>query len=111
MTLVPLGGTGCGIELAGGVAYSIGDQNVGAEYTDGCNIVNTVLINGGPAPAAVTDGQAIGVTFTTKNNGYICGASPPSCVQTTLSLQKATSGRLKLMLNPSLRFTRRKLRR
>lgn len=111
VALVPQGGTGCGIEFTGGTAYSIGGQNVGVNVTDGCDIVNSVLINGETAPAFVNDGEAISVSLTMKNGGYVCETHPPSCVQSMFMARRTSTGRMKLMLNPSLRLTRRKLRR
>lgn len=111
VTLTALGGAGCGIEFSGGTAYSVGDQNVGAEVSDGCDIVNSVLINGGTAPVFVNDGDSISVSLTMKNNGYICESQDPTCVQSMFMVRRTSTGRTKLAINPSLRLTRRKLRR
>jgi hypothetical protein len=42
---------------------------------------------------------------------YLCSATPPSCVAMPLHITQVAPGKLKVSLNPSLRFVRRKLRR
>lgn len=81
VTLVSLGGTGCGIEVTNGIAYSIGSQLIGATFSDPNGSIAGVYINGILAPALVSDGDVINVTVTPAGVYTNCGQSGPVCVK------------------------------
>jgi hypothetical protein len=74
---VPKGGTGCGLEVKNGVAYSIGSQFVDVSYADPC--VDSVLLNAKKPPVFVSDGQQIVLSVFIKGCCKIISISGPMC--------------------------------
>lgn len=64
----------CGVELSGGIAYSIGTQEVNASIEDPCDCVpdNGLRINGFIPPTTVGDGEPIVVTIIPRPTCEIC---------------------------------------
>jgi hypothetical protein len=79
LSLVPLGGTGCGIEITAGLAFSIGTQLINYTIADPCGCVQSVNINGQVPPTLVHDGEAVYVTLTTGVGCSYSQVSGPSC--------------------------------
>lgn len=79
VTVLPLGGTGCGIELTDGVAYSIGTQQIGVGYSSDC--FSVVLVNGNVPPVIVNDGDIIELSFIPNVSCSIASVSEPICVE------------------------------
>lgn len=77
VALTPMGGTGCGLELSGGIVYGVGDQYIGYNLTDDCNCVNYVRINGEEPPVFVADGDPITVTVNSRCD--FCEELEPYC--------------------------------
>ncbi len=78
VTVEPLGGTGCGIEITNNIVYSIGGQLVDASFEDDC-CDSEVLINGDVPPVFVSDGDIIDITVNPGPNCYFLEKSDPVC--------------------------------
>ncbi len=106
VTLVPE----CGVEFLSGVAYAIGTQTIATSLDDPCGIIGGVTVNGVSNSAVVADGGAISIGVNPMSPGRICTSGLPTCEQSMFVFQRAGLNRLKVSLNPKLRFVRRRLR-
>jgi hypothetical protein len=104
IVLVAQGGTGCGIEVTGGVAYSIGGQNISYTATDACGVISTVTINGGTPPVFVADGATITVGLTVVGAAEICSTDTVTCPMAMgmLFKPKNNNGKLSIVVNREL---------
>lgn len=76
LRLVPLGGCGCGIEVSGGIAYSIGCQHINyTSLVDNCNCIISVLINDQVPPVYLQDGEIINVSLEINPDCVLCAQS------------------------------------
>ena len=70
ITLVP---NGCGIEFCDGIAYSVGKQCVDVCFSDPCNAISAIFLNGKKPPVIVPDGCPINISVIPNPNYVECG--------------------------------------
>ena len=81
---IKLSGSGCGLEVADGIVYSIGNQTINATIQSedcGCTgLSGSIMINSQVVPVSVCDGEVITVSLSSPS--YTCGTpvlSSTSC--------------------------------
>lgn len=86
-------GDGCGIEVEGGVAYSVGNQFIDATAnSENCECEFDLLVNDQTPPALVCDGDVINVTLEEPNS---CGCEEPTVECKTVGTPLFVTSRLK----------------
>jgi hypothetical protein len=78
--LIPLGGQGCGIEVASNTAFSIGDQPITAIYADPCSTISSVFLNGFKIPVMMPDGFPINISVVPTISYTVCSSAGPLCI-------------------------------
>jgi|GEM_PF-4159909 len=113
VTILPytLGGTGCGFEVVNGIVYAIGKQEISADFSDPCNILTQIYINGVPMPSdagvLVNDGEAINFSIATRT-GVVCGLPVAFCNDSLFSYTGRGLRINKKMLLQRIKSTSRK---
>jgi hypothetical protein len=105
----------CGLELSGGVVYSIGTQTVSvSNFSDDCECLMQIYINELPVPYDAYDGEALSITVSLNDDCHYSGQDNPICVIPMFGISQIKGSKVTLKLLPSnmLRYllSRRKVK-
>lgn len=91
----------CGLELSDGIIYSIGTQIVSvSSFTDDCECVLSILVNGFSVPYSATDGEVLTVTLLLNDGCFYDSVDTPACVLPLFGTKQVVGSKVRMRLLP-----------
>ncbi len=90
----------CGLELSGGIVYSIGDQSLSVSAEDGCGCLTGVTVNGQSSSYVGEDGEPVTVEIEISDDCMLIGLEPPECIIPMFGVTQRSGSKVRMKLIP-----------